>query len=215
MHLGQKNLGQWMLCGWPGLAPLWLRGSWSSLALAVGFSVLLNIALVATFAWPTLLGDSFPAVAWPLIFVIWVCSSVVSCRMVGSWVDPPVMAAEAKVVEKGDFFQEKQPDTLFNRAQGEYLKGNWSEVERLLKGRLKQKDRDVESRLLLATLYRHTGRPELARVELDSLKRFDESVHWDFEISNEYERIIQLEQESRNETVTTDLATDRDASLSS
>ena len=215
MHLGQKNLGQWVLCGWPGLAPLWLRGSWSSLALAVGFSALLNIALVATFAWPTLLGDSFPAVAWPLIFAIWVSSSVVSCRLVGSWVGPPAMAAEAKVVEKGDFLDENQPDTLFNRAQGEYLKGNWLEVERLLKGRLKQKDRDVESRLLLATLYRHTDRLELARAELDSLKRFDESVHWNFEICNEYERINQLEQESRTKAATTDLVADPNASLSS
>ena len=215
MHLGQRNLGQWVLCGWPGLAPLWLRGSWSSLALAIGFSVLLNLALVATFAWPTLLGDSFPAVAWPVIIVIWVSSAVISCRMVGSWNGPPVMAAETKVVEKGDFLEENQPDTLFNRAQGEYLKGNWLEVERILKGRLEHSDRDVESRLLLATLYRHTRRPELARAELESLKRFDESVHWDFEIRNEFERIEQLESEHRDQPVTTDLKTDPSTSLSS
>ncbi|MCH2180662.1 MAG: hypothetical protein MK108_01530 [Mariniblastus sp.] len=125
------------------------------------------------------------------------------------------MAAETKVVEKADFLEENQPDTLFNRAQGEYLKGNWLEVERILKGRLKHSDRDVESRLLLATLYRHTRRPELARAELESLKRFDESVHWDFEIRNEFERIGQLESERRDQQVTTDLETDPNASLSS
>ena len=195
MHLGQINLGQLALCGWPGLARLWMRGSWSALALAIGFSVLLNIALVATFAWPTLLGDTFPAVAWPIIIVIWVISVVVSYRMIGSWSSPPAMAAETKVAEKGEFLEENESDTLFNRAQGEYLKGNWLDAESLLKRRLHHNDRDVESRLLLATLYRHTRRLELARAELASLKRFDETIHWHFEIRNEYELIRQIELE--------------------
>ena len=199
MHLGQRNLGQLALCGWPGLARLWMRGSWSALALAIGFSVLLNIALVATFAWPTLLGDTFPAVAWPIIIVIWVISVVVSYRMIGSWSSPPVMAAETKVAEKGEFLKENESDTLFNRAQGEYLKGNWIEAEALLKRQLSSNERDVESRLLLATLFRHTRQWDLAENELETMQRFDASVHWQFEIQRERELIHQIKADDRDD----------------
>ena len=202
MHFGQRNLGQLMLCGWPGLAHLWLRGGWASLALAIGFSVLLNIALVATFAWPTLLGNTFPAVAWAIIAVIWMSSVVLSYRMIGTWSALPVMAAEVKEGEKTDFLHENESDTLFNRAQGEYLKGNWQEAESLLKRQLNRNDRDVEARLLIATLYRHTRQLELARTELDSLQRFDESIHWEFEIGHEYELINQIESKDLTEQST-------------
>jgi hypothetical protein len=41
-----------LLCLWPGLARLWLRGDLRGLLAAVGFAGLLNAALVATLIWP-------------------------------------------------------------------------------------------------------------------------------------------------------------------
>ena len=202
MHLGERNIGQLALCGWPGLARLWLRGTWSSLTLAIGFSVLLNAAMVATFVWPTLLGETFPVIAWSAIAVIWICSTLVSYRMVGVWSSPPVMAAEAKVVNNDDFLSEKECDTLFNRAQGEYLKGNWIEAEALLKRQLSNKERDVESRLLLATLFRHTKQLDFAENELDTMLGFDDSVHWQFEIQCERDLIDQMKIGVSNEEQT-------------
>lgn len=199
MHLGERNIGQLALCGWPGLAQLWLRGTWSSLALAIGFSVLLNVALVATFVWPTLLGETFPVFAWTAIAVIWICSAVVSYRMIGLWSGPPVMAANAKVADNEDFLLENECHTLFNRAQGEYLKGNWIEAEALLKRQLSSNERDVESRLLLATLFRHTRQWDLAENELETMQRFDASVHWQFEIQRERELIHQFKADDRDD----------------
>ena len=92
---GQLSLGQMMLCGWPGLARLWLKGNWSSLVLAVGFSILLNLAMVGTFIWPQILGESFSAIAWPLLFLVWIVSVCTSYRMIPTWIAPPLMAADS------------------------------------------------------------------------------------------------------------------------
>ena len=173
--------GQLLLCGWPGLAHLWLRGSYPALIGAIGFSLVLNLALVATFLWPALLGEFFPVIAWPIIFLVWLISCWTSLSVVQQLSGPPKMSSEQ---ERNDFSAEKsgiinydsQSDldeapshTLFNRAQREYLKGHWIDAETLLKERLDQAERDIEARLLLATLFRHTGKLDLASFQLEQM----------------------------------------------
>ena len=63
----------------------------------------------------------------------------------------------------------EQPDTLFNQAQREYLGGHWKEAEMLLERRIANAPRDMESRLLLATLFRHSRRLEQAGEELNDI----------------------------------------------
>ena len=92
--------GQLLLCGWPGLSRLWLRGHGPSLLVAVGFSILLNLALVSTFLWPALLGEAFPALAWPVLGLIWLVSLAISLRMTPTWAALPEMAA---VQERDEF----------------------------------------------------------------------------------------------------------------
>ncbi|MDA8563475.1 tetratricopeptide repeat protein, partial [Mariniblastus sp.] len=82
-------------------------------------------------------------------------------------------------------------DTLFIQAQHEYLSGDWQAAESLLRQRLGRFPRDVESRLLLATLLRHDRRLEQASDQLDTMTKLDESHAWDFEIRRE-RRLIQL-----------------------
>jgi hypothetical protein len=41
----------WSAYLWPGLPQVWLRGSYVGLALAIGFTALANVLLVATLAW--------------------------------------------------------------------------------------------------------------------------------------------------------------------
>lgn len=193
--------GQLVLCGWPGLAQLWLRGSYPALLWAIGFSLVLNLALVSTFLWPALLGDLFPAIAWPVIFLVWLVSAWTSLNLVDQLSAPPKMSSEQ---ERNDFSAEKsrtisydsQSDldeapshTLFNRAQREYLKGHWNEAETLLKRRLDQAERDIEARLLLATLFRHTNQLDAATDQLGQMERLDDSVHWNFEIQRERQLI--------------------------
>ncbi len=209
--------GQFLLCGWPGLAHLWLRGSYPALVLAIGFALLLNLALVATFLWPALLGDVFPAIAWPVVCLTWLTSAATACRSVQHLSVPPMMNCQREQEqipeEKNDEIDWTKPDqtgesashTLFNQAQREYLMGHWSEATMLLRRRLDQTERDVEARLLLATLYRRTGQRERATEELKQMERFDDSVHWAFEISRERELIEQaaeIETASTTGTVT-------------
>ena len=61
------NRGPLLLCGWPGFAWALVSRNTSSLLVAVGFSILLNLALVSSFLWPWSLGEIFPLVAWPMI----------------------------------------------------------------------------------------------------------------------------------------------------
>lgn len=203
--------GQLLLCGWPGLAQLWLRGSYPALFWAIGFSILLNLALVSTFLWPALLGDTFPVIAWPILFCIWLGSTLISLRMIDELSVPPQMAAEQErsgfsdeIVGKTD--NDCQSDstgeishTLFNRAQREYLRGHWSETESLLKARLNQTERDIEASLLLATLYRREDRFDEALSQLTQIEKFDDSVHWRFEIDRE-RQLIELDREEIEST---------------
>ncbi len=176
--------GPLMLCGWPGLPGLWYRGQMSSLLVAVGFSILLNLALVSSFLWRWSLGETFPLVAWPMIFLIWSTSTWVAYHRLSDVMSVP---SSEKVADP------ERPDTLFIQAQREYLRGHWEEAESLLRRRIANAPRDVETRLLLVTLYRHTRRLDQARVQLSEMQRYDEALEWDFEVDRERQLIELIE----------------------
>lgn len=177
--------GPIMLCGWPGLPGLWFRGQMSSLLVAVGFSILLNMALVSSFLWRWSLGETFPAVAWPMIFLIWCTSAWVAYHRLTDVMSVPT---SEKVADP------ERPDTLFIQAQREYLGGHWEEAESLLRRRIENAPRDVEAQLLLVTLLRHTRRLDLAREQLSQMQRFDEALEWAFESDRERQLIELIEQ---------------------
>src|SRR5207244_6114224 len=100
------------------------------------------------------------AAAWIAAAAIWAGSSLVSWR----WCD------------KLRTFDEDAPvQDLFPRALGEYLRGNWYEVETLCQAMLRAEAGDVDARLLLATSLRHTGRRDAARLRLEELGRLEAS----------------------------------------
>ncbi len=177
--------GTFLLCGWPGLPGLWFRGQMSSLIVAIGFAILLNLALVSSFLWPWSLGDIFPVVAWPMIFLIWGTSGWVAYHRV---TDVMAVPTSEKVADP------ERPDTLFNQAQREYLGGHWEEAESLLNRRIGNAPRDVEARLLLATLNRHTRRFDKAREQLSEMQRYDEALEWEFEIDREIKLVALIEE---------------------
>jgi len=195
--------GSRLLCGWPGLPGLWYRGHFSSLLLAIGFAIVLNLALITSFVWPHCLGETFPIVAWPTVLILWTVAAFVSVSTL-----PDVMS----VATTANVSADETTDTLFIQAQHEYLSGDWQAAESLLRQRLGRFPRDVESRLLLATLLRHDRRLEQASDQLDTIQKFDESHAWDFEIRRE-RRLIELileheAAESAGVTTTTELLPD-------
>lgn len=183
------HVTSWLLCLWPGLARSWTKGDWSSLALAITFAAMLNLALVTSFKWPEMLGDGFATMIWPILAAVWIVSAMISHQELYTRQKRPQTAADLSPV----------PDTLFIQAQREYLRGNWADAESMLRRRLQFRVRDVESRLLLATLLRHRQRYVDASVELDTLARFDESEAWKFELERE-RQLLEFDQQQPSET---------------
>ena len=182
--------GARLLSLWPGLARLWLRGDSSSLALAISFSVLLNLALISSLIWPDYLGSQFPLIAWPVLALVWILSCWNSLRIL------PQLFDVGRIVSPVD---DNRLDTLFIQAQREYLKGNWIEARTMLEHRLKFRPRDAESRLLLASVLRQSQRYPAALENLTVLLGIDESRPWHFEIEREQQIIRELMQSDEPE----------------
>jgi len=138
--------------------------------LALGFAALVNITVVASLVWTELFPAGMRKGAWIAVAAVWLGSAAVA-----RWRDRTSAREAAK----------PQGVDPYGRAVQEYLKGNWFEAECVLAGLLRRNPRDVDASLMLATLYRHTGRPDEAAVQLDRIQRLDESAKWALEIDRE------------------------------
>ena len=78
---------------------------------------------------------------------------------------------------------------MFRQAVGEYLKGNWFEAENLFVQLLRRDPNDVDARLKLATLLRHSGRHDEAHRTLRLLSRTHRASKWETEIQHELKRL--------------------------
>ena len=179
--------GSLLVCCWPGLPGLWYRGRWSSLCIALVFAVLLNATLLVTFVWTGLVADdTIASLAWPTVLMIWLAAAWTSHRNLPDFMSVPDVAAEMAE-------DEESSDALFIDARREYLRGHWAEAEGLLKRQIQRCPRDAESRLMLATLARHTRQFRVADEQLALLERFDQSLVWREEIARERELLKLIE----------------------
>jgi hypothetical protein len=165
----------WAVYVWPGLPQIWRRGDWSGLVLAVVFAVLVNAALASGLVW-TELELFIPAgrsILWLAIVAIWVGSALLSIvwdRRHPDYPNPePSLAAQ---------------DT-YGEVLGLYLQQNWYEAERLVAQLLRRNGRDVDARLMLASVLRHERRFDEAAGQLDRLGRIEGSRKWDREMRRE------------------------------
>lgn len=178
---------QFWQCLWPGLARLWVLGDVSSLIVALGFGVLLQVALAVTFLWPELWGAGISplwssGVTWVFVLWFWVAgfrAARTFCQ--GESEEPGV--ADASV------------DQLFRQSQTSYLKGHWIEAETSLQELLALRPTDLEGRLLLAGVFRRTKRLDLAQQELEALQEHPQAGRWRFEIGRELELLQELRDE--------------------
>jgi hypothetical protein len=164
--------------GWPGLWRLWYGGWLHGLLIAVAFSLLLSVMLLATIIWPGWLPPRIKDALWILSIAAWVAG----------WFDSRWLGRRWQMGRKRD----PQLD-LFLSARGEYLKSNWPVAEQMLHRLLQATPEDVEARLMLATLLRHVGRLEEAKEQLRRLQRWSRAATWNLEIRHEWERLSQLE----------------------
>ncbi|MEX2113202.1 MAG: hypothetical protein WD845_08460 [Pirellulales bacterium] len=158
---------------WPGLPQLWLSGLWWGLALAAGFAVLFDLLLVASYVWVELLSARDLRLGWMAAGTVWGASAILSAGFRRT--APTTTSAER----------------LYREALKEYLQGSWFESEAILGRLLRSSPRDVEGRLLLATLLRRTRRPDEALDQLDRLQRLRDAARWSREIADERQRIAE------------------------
>lgn len=164
----------WPLYLWPGLPQLWQDGAWSALGLAVGSGVLLNLLVLSTFLWVELLAGRLVLAGWLVLGVLWAGSATASYHVQQTRKrEPAGGSAEA----------------LFRESQSEYLRGNWFIAETILSRLLDHNPRDLEARLLLASVLRHTKRYKEASDHLARLERLEGAIRWQQEIAIERDRL--------------------------
>jgi hypothetical protein len=191
---GQAALGRsdvmrrmrWTTYMWPGFPQLWLYGTWSGLALSLGTAAVLDLLLVISFGWTELVSPTVRTMLWVGFGVFWLTAVLRSIRQCTQ------LALERQVNPEQDAFGE---------ALDHYLKGDYYQAEHVLVGLLERNLRDVEARLMLATLFRHTGRTEEATRELDTLAHFEDAAKWELEIANERALLAEKNSERTPETI--------------
>ena len=181
---------------WPGLPQLWIRGSWAGLVVAVGFTALANTLLLAISVFHDWMAINSILLGVGLLATIclgaWWRSrhwrhatgfSTTGLNPQGQKGDPAATAAAGESAGEGVVYkEEEQREGMFREAQRKYLQNDWVRTEQLLLKLLKQDSRDVESRLMLATLWQHQGRQAEALRQLDRLERLEAASRWQYEI---------------------------------
>jgi hypothetical protein len=161
---------RWITVLWPGLPLTWLRGDGSALCLAIGFSAILNLAIVATWGWVELLTPAMLTATWSVVVLFWLVSLVVATLQM------PSILRISRPDAAGD---------LFGAAQGEYLKGNWFEAESILNQLLARNPSDAEAQLLLVSLLRRIGQHAEACERLRHLATLEGAARWQAEMLQE------------------------------
>lgn len=154
---------RYLTCLWPGLSELWYRGRPSGLPAALAFAAALNFLLVARFLYPEWLTPLLVKIACWTAALVWAVSVARAVRELQAIVDPRAASDRAD---------------RFGEAHAQYLRGHWIDAESLLTECLDVESRDPPALLLLAGIYRHTGRPEAAAAALDQLDRMEAAQGW-------------------------------------
>ncbi|MGV3483554.1 MAG: tetratricopeptide repeat protein [Planctomycetaceae bacterium] len=165
----------YLTCLWPGLPQLWWRGRLSALPTALAFAFALNVLLVARFIYPEWLAFSLVRMAGWAGVLAWFYCTVKNVRELPGLIQP------RKVSDKPDRFVD---------AQIAFLRSDWARAEVWLKDCLEVEERDPPALLLLAGVYRHTGRLELARACIDTLRMTEAADRWWLEVDAEEKRLL-------------------------
>jgi hypothetical protein len=173
----------WAVYLWPGLPQISQQGSWAALVVALVAALLLNVALIGSFAWPELIGHDLRIICWAGVAIVWA-----GCAGVSIWHDRR---------QANRPHDDSNSDPL-GEAINCYLRGDWFETERVLNRLLRRNQRDLEARLMLATLLRHTKRLDEATRQLNVLVRLEGAQKWELEIRREGQLIT----DARTRTIT-------------
>jgi predicted Zn-dependent protease len=167
------------------------------LALAIGFTVLLNVTIVSAVAWPAWLHPQVTLACGSVTLLLWIVALFETRGELRRLADEQTRAAEQEAKETSEAndaaaINEPTTDPLdeqFARAQQQYIRGDWLGAEQTLTDLLRQDREDFAADLLLATMWRRTGRLIEAERKLTSLERREAATPWRLELSRERQRI--------------------------
>ena len=127
--------------------------------LALGTAAALDLLLPITFGWSELI------------------SRTARTRIVGGlgfvWVVASGLVGYSRRRRRPRSPSYPQRRRFYRGSSDHYLKGDYYQAERVLEGLLRRNLRDVDARLMLATLLRHAGRLDEAAGQLDTLARLE------------------------------------------
>lgn len=177
-----------------------MRGSWAGLVVAVGFTTLTNVLLLATFVYRDWIDTDAISIGYGTLVTVWLLAWWQSRweRVAAAEDTDDVSVSPAKAKRR------QEQDQLFCTAQQKYLESDWVAAEQLLLKLLKQNARDIEGRLMLATLWRHQQRWQEAERQLDRLERMEAAENWQQEIAAERLRLKEGLSETAEREETTD-----------
>lgn len=187
----------WWTYLWPGLPHLWLRGSLAGMTLAVAFSVLLNVLILATLVWPAWLDSRLRFGCAACVLGLWIAA------LVETRAELRRLAKQRELLETTS--QDPPPeevspnDTRIRTAQHEYLRGDLVAASRRLRQAVRADRRDIEARLWYAMSLRRSGRLNSAARQLNRLERLDDAARWRDEIAREHKAIERLRQPQTHE----------------
>lgn len=182
------NSRRWATCLWPGLPQLWYDGSWRGLAAAVAFAAAVNGLLAVSLVWYELASPTGMGVGWLLAAFAWMASAVVSWR----WLACCQRRNQRQL-------RVESAEDLYPAAMNEYLKRNFVAAERHLLELLAADGRDCAAGLLLASVWRRTGRIGDARGELARLSRLEAAGPWMLEIERDLKLLDEEERRTADE----------------
>lgn len=178
----------WAAYLWPGLPHLWMRGSLAGLTLALAFSVVLNVLVLATLVWPAWLESRLKVACAATAFGLWVAAlaetrgelrRLAAQRQAALLSTPPPTDALTP------------DDQLLREAQRSYLRGEFRLAEDALRTAIRRDRDDFEARFWLVSVLRAAGRVRQADRLMRRVERLDAARGWRHEIADERERIAE------------------------
>lgn len=188
----RRRRAHWLAYLWPGLPHLWVSGSLAGLALAVAFTVLLNVLILTTVVWPQWLAPRVQLACGVSVALLWVAALIETrgeLRRLAMQRETEQQIASDPDLESLDPAENRRSDALLRLAQRHYLRAEWSDAERALRQLLKRDPEDSEAQLLLADTHRQMGRPVDALRRLRRLSTKEQADRWRFEVEREIARL--------------------------
>lgn len=170
---------------WPGFRKAWDRMDHQAAMVAI------------LFAWCSIfVGLNY--FYWSQWYPSWLVNCLLAALVITAVANGirPLLMGESPTARQLTADLASQIELSFRLAQESYLQGDYFEAEQHLLKNLSLNDADIESALLLSSVYRRSGKFGEALEILNQLQLRDGAIRWGTEILAEKERVIRAKRQS-------------------